>query len=204
MLRQQQTLTNGMPRSSSSFISFISAAGDSTTPLPMMLVTFSRRIPDGIRWRTVFTVDYESMACVVTALVAYNIFSPFSQKESTIYLYLRHPLGTQYDDVVTHFKITVCLKMDSTIAFSELQHFLHSKMTSISLFLFSQSFSSTCSRPQRPQPQVHRQNDVKYYRANWSSQRSSSSMPSGKASALNLPVPKPGQAPASRIHSLSL
>ncbi len=27
-----------------------------------------------------FTVDYESMACVVTALVAYNIFSPFSQK----------------------------------------------------------------------------------------------------------------------------
>ncbi len=27
-----------------------------------------------------FTVDYESMACVVTAPVAYNIFSPFSQK----------------------------------------------------------------------------------------------------------------------------
>ena len=82
-----------------------------------------------------FTVDYESMACVVTALVAYNIFSPFSQKIDDLTFTFVTPLGAQYDDVVTlFFKITVCLKMDSTIAFSELQHFLHSKMTSISLF----------------------------------------------------------------------
>jgi len=48
-----------------------------------------------------FTVDYESMAGVVTTLVRRRCY-PF-------------------------FKITVCLKMDSTIAFSELQHFLHPK-----------------------------------------------------------------------------
>lgn len=82
-----------------------------------------------------FTVDYESMACVVTALVAYNIFSPFSQKIDDLTFTFVTPLGAQYDDVCyPFFKITVCLKMDSTIAFSELQHFLHSKMTSISLF----------------------------------------------------------------------
>ncbi|HAH43185.1 MAG TPA: hypothetical protein DCL90_10845, partial [Shigella sp.] len=50
-------------------------------------------------------------------------------------LYLRHPIGCPVRRrCYPFFKITVCLKMDSTIAFSELQHFLHSKMTSISLF----------------------------------------------------------------------
>lgn len=72
-----------------------------------------------------FTVDYESMARVVTALVAYNIFGPFSQKINNLPFTFVTPLGAQYDDVVTHFfKITVCLKMDSTIAFSDIQHFL--------------------------------------------------------------------------------
>lgn len=74
------------------------------------------------------------MACVVTALVAYNIFSPFSQKIDDLTFTFVTPLGAQYDDVVTHFQNHRLLKMDSTIAFSELQHFLHSKMTSISLF----------------------------------------------------------------------
>ncbi|KAF0667659.1 hypothetical protein L244_19855, partial [Salmonella enterica subsp. enterica serovar Worthington str. BCH-3194] len=50
-----------------------------------------------------FTVDYESMACVVTALVAYNIFSPFSQKIDDLSFTFVTPLGAQYDDVVTHF-----------------------------------------------------------------------------------------------------
>ena len=78
-----------------------------------------------------FTVDYESMACVVTALVAYNIFSPFSQKIDDLTFTFVTPVRRR---CYPFFKITVCLKMDSTIAFSELQHFLHSKMTSISLF----------------------------------------------------------------------
>ena len=51
-----------------------------------------------------FTVDYESMACVVTALVAYNIFSPFSQKIDDLTFTFVTPLGAQYDDVVTHFQ----------------------------------------------------------------------------------------------------
>ena len=50
-----------------------------------------------------FTVDYESMACVVTALVAYNIFSPFSQKIDDLTFTFVTPLGAQYDDVVTNF-----------------------------------------------------------------------------------------------------
>jgi hypothetical protein len=50
-----------------------------------------------------FTVDYESMACVVTALVAHNIFSPFSQKINNLPFTFVTPLGAQYDDVVTHF-----------------------------------------------------------------------------------------------------
>ncbi len=81
-----------------------------------------------------FTVDYESMACVVTALVAYNIFSPFSQRLPLTFT-RRYPTGCPVRRrCYPFFKITVRLKMDSTIAFSELQHFLHSKMTSISLF----------------------------------------------------------------------
>lgn len=40
-----------------------------------------------------FTVDYESMACVVTALVAYNIFSPFSQKIDDLTFTFVTPLG---------------------------------------------------------------------------------------------------------------
>ena len=50
-----------------------------------------------------FTVDYESMACVVTSLVAYTIFSPFSQKIDDLTFTFVTPLGAQYDDVVTHF-----------------------------------------------------------------------------------------------------
>lgn len=44
-----------------------------------------------------------SMACVVTATVAYNIFSPFSQKIDDLSFTFVTPLGAQYDDVVTHF-----------------------------------------------------------------------------------------------------
>ncbi|VEC61297.1 Uncharacterised protein [Klebsiella aerogenes] len=50
-----------------------------------------------------FTVDYESMAGVVTTLVAHNIFSPFSQEIDDLPFTFVTPLGAQYDDVVTHF-----------------------------------------------------------------------------------------------------
>ncbi|MNP21915.1 hypothetical protein D3C76_1145540 [compost metagenome] len=50
-----------------------------------------------------FTVDYESMARVVTALITYNIFSTFSQKIDDLPFTFVTPLGAQYDDVVTHF-----------------------------------------------------------------------------------------------------
>jgi len=83
-----------------------------------------------------FTVDYESMACVVTALVAHNIFSPFSQKIDNLPFTFVTPLGAQYDDVVTHFfKITVCLKMDSTTAFLENQHFFRAKFPRVGRLL---------------------------------------------------------------------
>ena len=51
-----------------------------------------------------FTVDYESMACIVTALIAHHIFSPFSQKIYDLAFTFVTPLGAQNDDVVTHFK----------------------------------------------------------------------------------------------------
>ncbi|KAF1370604.1 hypothetical protein FHR25_000699 [Yokenella regensburgei] len=50
-----------------------------------------------------FTVDYESVACVVSALVANYIFGPFSQKIYDLSFTFVTPLGAQYDDVVTHF-----------------------------------------------------------------------------------------------------
>ncbi|CDN03454.1 conserved hypothetical protein [Klebsiella quasipneumoniae subsp. similipneumoniae] len=50
-----------------------------------------------------FTVDYESMAGVVTTLVAHNIFSPFCQEIDDLPFTFVTPLGAQYDDVVTHF-----------------------------------------------------------------------------------------------------
>ncbi len=73
------------------------------------------------------------MACVVTAPVAYNIFSPFSQKIDDLTFTFVTPLGAQYDDVVTHFQNHRLLKMDSTIAFQSYSTFA-SKMTLISLF----------------------------------------------------------------------
>ncbi|CSC05023.1 Uncharacterised protein [Vibrio cholerae] len=51
MKRRSRT---GTPRSSRPDISLINASGESTTPLPMMHFTLLRRIPDGIKWRTVF------------------------------------------------------------------------------------------------------------------------------------------------------
>ncbi|MNV30016.1 hypothetical protein D3C71_1212660 [compost metagenome] len=51
-----------------------------------------------------FTVDYESMASVMTTLIAYNIFSTFSQKIDDLPFTFVTPLGAQYDNVVTHFK----------------------------------------------------------------------------------------------------
>ena len=51
-----------------------------------------------------FTVDYESMACVVTTLIAYTKFSTLSQKIDDLPLPFVTPLGAQYDDVVTHFQ----------------------------------------------------------------------------------------------------
>ena len=50
-----------------------------------------------------FTVDYESMARIVATLLAYNIFSTFSQKINDLPFTFVTPLGAQYDNVVTHF-----------------------------------------------------------------------------------------------------
>ncbi len=144
-LRSSRRSRTGIPRSSRPFISFISAAGDSTTPLPMMLVTFSRRMPDGIRWRTVFTVDYESMACVVTATVAYNIFSPFSQKINNLPLPSSPHWVPSTTTLLPIFQNHRLLKMDSTIAFQIYSTF-DPKICQLRLVLISQSFSSTCSR----------------------------------------------------------
>src|SRR5690606_14260309 len=51
----------GTPRATSPAISFASASSDTTTPLPMRLSTPSRRIPDGIRCRTVFSPSITSV-----------------------------------------------------------------------------------------------------------------------------------------------
>src|SRR5690606_14792973 len=51
IFRRERTST---PASSSSPISLISAAGESTTPLPIRHSASSRRMPDGIRCSTVF------------------------------------------------------------------------------------------------------------------------------------------------------
>ena len=50
-----------------------------------------------------FTVDYESMACVVTALVAYNIFSPFSQEIDDLPFTFVTPLSADHDNILSHF-----------------------------------------------------------------------------------------------------
>jgi hypothetical protein len=42
------------PADPSSSISWMSASGESTTPLPMKQSTFPRRMPDGMRCSTVF------------------------------------------------------------------------------------------------------------------------------------------------------
>ena len=40
-----------------------------------------------------FTVDYESMACVVATLVAHNIFSPFSQEIDDLTHFSKSPFA---------------------------------------------------------------------------------------------------------------
>ncbi len=62
------------------------------------------------------------MACVVTATVAYNIFSPFSQKIDDLSFTFVTPLGAQYD-VVTHFSKCRLLKNGFYHRFSDIQHF---------------------------------------------------------------------------------
>ncbi|KAG1434153.1 hypothetical protein G6F57_021717 [Rhizopus arrhizus] len=51
IFRRERTST---PEASSSAISFCSAAGEIATPLPIRHSASSRRMPDGIRCRTVF------------------------------------------------------------------------------------------------------------------------------------------------------
>ncbi len=58
-----------------------------------------------------FTVDYESMAGVVTTLVAHNIFSPFSQEIDDLPFTFVTPIGCPVRRrCYPFFKITVCLK----------------------------------------------------------------------------------------------
>ncbi|XNM55443.1 hypothetical protein ACLK1Z_24025 [Escherichia coli] len=49
-----------------------------------------------------FTVDYESMAGVATALVAYNILARSVRRSKVMTFTFVTPFGAQYDDVVTH------------------------------------------------------------------------------------------------------
>jgi hypothetical protein len=51
-----------------------------------------------------FTVNYQSMASVVTTLIAHYILSPFGQQVYDLALTFVTPLSAQYDDVLTHFK----------------------------------------------------------------------------------------------------
>src|SRR5690606_24567910 len=51
----------GTPRASKPFISAASASSETTTPLPIRLITPSRRMPDGIRCSTVFSPPITSV-----------------------------------------------------------------------------------------------------------------------------------------------
>lgn len=55
-----------------------------------------------------FTVDYESMAGVVTALIAHNIFSPFSQEIDDLPFTFVTPLGAQDYDALSHLHYLQC------------------------------------------------------------------------------------------------
>jgi len=51
-----------------------------------------------------FTVDNQSVTGVVTALIAHNIFSPFSKQVYDLAFPFITPLSAEYDDVLTHLK----------------------------------------------------------------------------------------------------
>ncbi|ERK17431.1 hypothetical protein L579_3832 [Pantoea sp. AS-PWVM4] len=62
-----------------------------------------------------FTVDDKRVARIVTTLIAHDVFRALCEKVYDLTFTFVTPLGAQYDDVLTHFfKITDCLKMDST------------------------------------------------------------------------------------------
>jgi len=53
-----------------------------------------------------FTVNNQSMASIVTTLIAHHIFSAFSQQVDDLAFTFVTPLGAQYDNVLTHLTIT--------------------------------------------------------------------------------------------------
>ena len=79
----------------------MSASGESTTPLPITHLTLLRRIPDGIKWRTVFTVDYKSVDQHCDRLGS-EPHTLHLQSKVNILFYLRHPIGAQNDYVICH------------------------------------------------------------------------------------------------------
>lgn len=71
-----------------------------------------------------FTVDYQSVASVMATLVAHNILSLFSQQVYNLAFTFRHPIGCPVRRrSYPFFKITDCLKMDSTTVIFDFQHF---------------------------------------------------------------------------------
>ncbi|BBV06966.1 hypothetical protein BML2537_04600 [Providencia stuartii] len=52
-----------------------------------------------------FTVYNKSMASIMAALIANYIFSTLCQQVDDLALSFVTPLGAQYDNVLTHFKI---------------------------------------------------------------------------------------------------
>ncbi len=70
IFRRERTST---PEASSSAISFCSAAGEITTPLPIRHSASSRRMPDGISVQDgLLAVDDQGVAGVVAALEAHD------------------------------------------------------------------------------------------------------------------------------------
>jgi hypothetical protein len=96
-------LVTSMPARSSSPISFISASGDTTTPLPMKHFTEPCRIPDGINRRIVLRPLMTSVwPGVVAALETRDGGDVVGQPVDDLALALVAPLGADDDYVTRH------------------------------------------------------------------------------------------------------
>ncbi|MNC58954.1 hypothetical protein D3C75_1087270 [compost metagenome] len=105
-----------------------------------------------------FTVDNQSVASVMATLVAHNILSPFSQQVYDLTLTFVTPLGAQYDDVLTHFKITRLLKNGFYHPNSSVSALLAYDCVLFRLNFKPPCVHATCSRSHSLQPLIPHQN----------------------------------------------